>query len=64
MVSAEAVLGGARKPLEKASSVQVLRWYLEELGIYEAMLEWSEPTIKVSFSGCLRRLMNLSICGI
>ena len=26
------------------------------------MLEWSEPTINVSFSGCLQ-LMNLSICS-
>jgi len=38
VASAEAVLGGARKSLEKASLVQVLRWNLEEMGIYEARL--------------------------
>jgi hypothetical protein len=58
VASAEAELGGGRKSLEKASLVQVLRWHLGEIGIYEAMLEWSELTINVSFSWCLR-LMNI-----
>ena len=47
--------------MEKANLIQVLRSHLEDMGIYEAILEWNEPTIEVSFSGCLR-LMNLTVC--
>jgi len=59
VASAKAVLGGGRKYLEKANLVEVVRWDLPEMGLYEAMLEWVEPTINVSFSATTDEFKHL-----
>src|SRR6267154_459139 len=45
--------------LEKANLVEVVRWDLQEMGLYEAMLEWVEPTINVSFSATTDEFKHL-----